>query len=99
MTLMRCQVQGDRGESRERDGSEKNIESELKGIKTGNKTIHKKFILFVKSQAECDSNGDTPRWPKTHFLVCLSAWVHRAETRVATRRDYSWYGTNARNRA
>ena len=52
-------MQGDRGESRERDDSKKNIESELKGIKTGKK-LHKKFILFVKSRAECDSNGDTP---------------------------------------
>ena len=39
-------MQGDRGESRERD-DKKNIESELKGIKTGNKTIHKKFILVI----------------------------------------------------
>ena len=54
-------MQGKRGESRERDDSKKNIESELKGIKTGNKKIHTKFILFVKSRAECGSNGDTPR--------------------------------------
>ena len=54
-------MQGDREESRERDGSEKSIKSELKGTKTGNKTIHKKFTLFVKSRAECGSNGDTPR--------------------------------------
>ena len=53
-------MQGDRGESRERDDNENNIESELKGIKTGNKTIHKTFyILFVKNRAECGSNGDT----------------------------------------
>ena len=54
-------MQGDREERRERDDSEKNIESELKGIKTGNKTIHKKFILFVRSPAERGSNGATPR--------------------------------------
>ena len=45
-------MQGERGESRERDDIEKNIELEPKGITTGNKTIHKKFILFVKSRAE-----------------------------------------------
>ena len=58
---MRCQMQGEREESRGGDDSEKNIESELKGTKTGHKTIYKKFILFVKRRAECGSNGDTPR--------------------------------------
>ena len=58
MALMRRQMQGERGESKERDDSEKNIKLELKGIKTGNKTIYKKFILFVKLRAECGSNGD-----------------------------------------
>ena len=28
---------------------ERDIRLELKGIKTGTKTIHKKFILFVRS--------------------------------------------------
>ena len=49
MALMRCQMQGGRGESRERDASEKNIESELKGIKTGNKTIHKKIYYLLRA--------------------------------------------------
>ena len=54
-------MQGEREESKEGNDSEKNIESELKGTKTGNKTIYKNFILFVKRQADCGSNGDTPR--------------------------------------
>ena len=54
-------MQGEREESRGGDDSEKNIESELKGTKTGNKTIYKNFILFVKRRAECGSNGDSPR--------------------------------------
>ena len=49
MALVRCQMQGERGESRERDTSEKNIESELKGIKTGNKTIYKKIIFLLRA--------------------------------------------------
>ena len=54
-------MHGERGESRERDDSEKNIESERKGIMTGNKIIYKKIIFFVNGRADCGSNGDTPR--------------------------------------
>ena len=42
-------MQGERGESRERDDSEKNIESELKGIKTGNKIICKKSYYLLSA--------------------------------------------------
>ena len=54
-------MQGEREESGGGDDSEKNIESELKGTKTGNKTIYNNFILFVKRRADCGSDGDTPR--------------------------------------
>ena len=42
-------MQGDRGESRERDDSEKNIESELKVMKTGNKKITKSSYYLSRA--------------------------------------------------
>ena len=40
---------------------ERDIKLELKGIKTGNKTIHKSSYYFLEVRVECSSNGATPR--------------------------------------
>ena len=43
-------MQGERGESRERDNSEKNIELELKGIKTEKKQFTKSSNYLLRAE-------------------------------------------------
>ena len=43
-------MQGEREESKEGNDSEKNIESELKGTKMGNKTIYKKSYYLLSAE-------------------------------------------------